>query len=68
MKRFEGGGHGASHGKARCPVMGGGGRITNRAVTGELEPVSDAGLDADGVIKLSAGKKRHALIRGITRS
>jgi len=53
----------ASNGEARRLIKGGGGRINDRAVESETQLVTLADLLADGVIKLSAGKKRHALVR-----
>jgi tyrosyl-tRNA synthetase len=53
----------ASNGEARRLIKGGGARINDMPVTGEMQPVSLADLDAQGQIKLSAGRKRHALVR-----
>ena len=53
----------ASNGEARRLIKGGGGRLNDRAVESETQLVTIADLLADGVIKLSAGKKRHALVR-----
>ncbi|HEY8873381.1 MAG TPA: tyrosine--tRNA ligase [Stellaceae bacterium] len=52
----------ASNGEARRLIKGGGARINDAAVSGETQPVSLADLDAHGRIKLSAGRKRHALV------
>jgi len=52
----------ASNGEARRLIKGGGARLNDAVVTGEMQPVSLADLDAQGRIKLSAGKKRHALV------
>ena len=52
-----------SNGEARRLVRGGGGRINDVVRTDEMEIVSMADTNDDGVIKLSAGKKRHVLIR-----
>jgi tyrosyl-tRNA synthetase len=52
-----------SKGEARRLVKGGGARLNDKAVSDEMRPVTSADLDADGSIKLSAGKKRHALIQ-----
>ena len=54
----------ASNGEARRLIKGGGGRLNNVALADETRPITAADADADGVIKLSAGKKRHALVRG----
>jgi tyrosyl-tRNA synthetase len=53
----------ASNGEARRLIKGGGGRLNDRAVESETQLVTIADLLGDGVIKLSAGKKRHALVR-----
>ena len=55
----------ASNGEARRLVKGGGARINDTPVTDDNHPVTSADLNPDGVIKVSAGKKRHALIRAI---
>ena len=52
-----------SNGEARRLIKGGGARVNDDAVGDEMAKVSLADVTADGVIKLSAGKKRHALIR-----
>jgi tyrosyl-tRNA synthetase len=53
----------ASNGAARRLIKGGGARINDAVVTGETQAVSLADLDPAGHIKLSAGRKRHALVR-----
>ena len=53
----------ASNGEARRLIKGGGGRINDTVIGEETANVTLADLNADGVIKLSAGKKRHALVR-----
>ena len=53
----------ASNGEARRLVKGGGARVNDKPVPGELHPVTLADLDPEGRIKLSAGRKRHALVR-----
>jgi tyrosyl-tRNA synthetase len=52
-----------SNSEARKLIKGGGGRINDAAIDSELRPVTLGDLNADGVIKLSAGKKRHVLVR-----
>jgi len=51
-----------SNGEARRLIKGGGGRLNDIKVEDESRQVTDADLNAEGVIKLSAGKKRHALV------
>jgi tyrosyl-tRNA synthetase len=53
----------ASNGEARRLIKGGGGRLNNRQIVDETAMVGLADSDEDGSIKLSAGKKRHALVR-----
>jgi tyrosyl-tRNA synthetase len=55
----------ASGGEARRLVKGGGARINDAAAGTETRPVTTADLSGDGVVKLSAGKKRHALVRPV---
>ena len=52
-----------SNGEARRLIRGGGARVNGNPVKDEKEPVGTALADAEGVIKLSAGKKRHVLVR-----
>ena len=53
----------ASGGEARRLIRGGGARINDKAIESETRPVTAADLNAEGAIKLSAGKKRHALVK-----
>ena len=53
----------ASKGEARRLIKGGGGRLNDAVIDDETRPITHADANADGIIKLSAGKKRHALIR-----
>ena len=52
-----------SNGEARRLIKGGGARVNDIAIAEELAQVSAADITGDGVIKLSAGRKRHALVR-----
>ena len=52
-----------SKAEARRLVKAGGARLNDAAIDDEMRPVTSADLDAGGTIKLSAGKKRHALIQ-----
>lgn len=52
-----------SNGAARRLIKGGGGRINDSVIDDEMARITAADLNKDGVIKLSAGKKRHALVR-----
>lgn len=51
-----------SNGEARRLIKGGGGRLNDGVITDETRAISTADLNGDGVLKLSAGKKRHTLI------
>ncbi|HUB96721.1 MAG TPA: tyrosine--tRNA ligase [Stellaceae bacterium] len=53
----------ASLGEARRLIRAGGARINDSVVADEGRRVTLADMSADGVIKLSAGRKRHALVR-----
>ena len=52
----------ASNGEARRLIKGGGARLNDTAIGEETQKATLADL-ADGVLKLSAGKKRHALVK-----
>jgi tyrosyl-tRNA synthetase len=55
----------ASNGEARRLIRGGGARINDAIVESETSTISLDHLDPMGMIKLSAGRKRHALVRTI---
>ncbi len=55
----------SSNAEARRLIRGGGARVNDRLLAGETETLSLADLDGEGRIKLSAGKKRHALVRAV---
>ncbi|WP_064685455.1 tyrosine--tRNA ligase [Rhizobium bangladeshense] len=52
-----------SNGEARRHVQGGAVRINDEAVSDERRLIGSEEITADGVIKLSLGKKKHILIR-----
>jgi len=52
----------ASNGEARRQIKGGGLRVNDTAVTDEKMTLTPSDLTAEGVIKLSMGKKRHVLL------
>lgn len=52
----------SSNGEARRLIKGGGGRLNDVKIDDETLKVTDTDVTADGVIKLSSGKKRHALV------
>ncbi len=53
----------ASNGEARRLIKQGGAKVNDAAVTDEAAKVGTADLTPDGAVKLTAGKKRHALIK-----
>ena len=53
----------ASNGEARRHVQGGAVRINDTAISDERRVIGTADVSADGVIKLSLGKKKHILVR-----
>ena len=53
----------ASGGEARRLIRGGGGKVNDVAFADENQHITLSDLNGDGVIKLSAGKKRHALVK-----
>ncbi len=53
----------ASNGEARRLISGGGGRVNDVKLADPEQAVDIGTLADDGTIKLSAGKKRHALVR-----
>ncbi len=52
-----------SNGEARRAVRGGAVRVNDERVTDERMTLTTAHLNEEGVIKLSFGKKRHALLK-----
>ncbi len=53
----------ASNSEARRLIKGGGARVNDAVIGNETAQLTLADVNSDGVIKLSAGKKRHALVR-----
>jgi tyrosyl-tRNA synthetase len=56
-------GFASSNGEARRHVQGGAIRVNDAVVSDERMILTNRMLNADGVIKLSMGKKKHALLR-----
>ena len=54
-----------SNGEARRLIKGGGGRVNDARIADDSATVSLEDLNGQGVIKLSAGRKRHALVRPV---
>ena len=53
----------ASNGEARRLIKGGGARLNDAVIEDENRKITAADLDSDGVVKLSFGKKKHAVVR-----
>jgi len=53
----------SSKGEARRLIKGGGARVNDNQVSAEDQSVSDKDLSGESYIKLSSGKKKHALVR-----
>jgi tyrosyl-tRNA synthetase len=53
----------ASNGEARRLIQGGGGRVNDVAIADPEQTVGSGNIGADGVIKLSAGRKKHVLVQ-----
>ncbi len=54
-----------SRNEARKLIKGGGGRLNDRPIANDAVMVTEADLGSDGTLKLSAGRKRHVLVRAI---
>jgi tyrosyl-tRNA synthetase len=55
----------ASNGEARRLIQQGGGYVNDQAIMDANLPITLEHKNAEGLIKLSAGRKRHALIRPV---
>jgi tyrosyl-tRNA synthetase len=55
----------ASNSEARRLIKGGGARLNDEPIGDEMLAVVEGHVTAAGVIKLSAGKKKHALVRPV---
>ena len=51
-----------SKGEARRLIKGGGARVNGAAVSNEMQKIGTSDMNAEGFIKLTAGKKRHVLV------
>ncbi len=56
-------GFASSNGEARRHVQGGAIRINDKAISDERKLIGTSEITADGVIKVSMGKKKHVLVR-----
>ncbi|MEE9588057.1 MAG: tyrosine--tRNA ligase, partial [Hyphomicrobiaceae bacterium] len=57
----------SSNGEARRHIRGGGARVNDKPISNEQAELSLRDLGAGNVIKLSIGKKRHALVKCVSR-
>ena len=55
----------ASNGEARRQIKGGGLRVNDQAISDEKVLVGPDALTAEGVVKLSLGRKKHILVRPV---
>ena len=55
----------ASNGEARRLIKGGGGRVNDVKIANDAAIIGETDINAEGVIKLSSGKKKHALVRPV---
>jgi tyrosyl-tRNA synthetase len=51
--------------EARKLIKGGGGRLNDKPIASDTVMVRDGDLDGSGTLKLSAGRKRHVIVRAI---
>jgi len=54
-----------SGGEARRLIKGGGARLNDKQISGETDQITLADVAENGALKLSAGKKRHVLIKPV---
>ena len=54
---------GASKGEARRLIKGNGARLNDAPIEDENRRITLADLNAEGVVKLSFGRKKHAVVR-----
>ncbi|MDP1960711.1 MAG: tyrosine--tRNA ligase [Reyranella sp.] len=54
-----------SRNEARKLVKGGGARLNDKPIASDTATVGEGDLDSSGMLKLSAGRKRHVLIRAV---
>ena len=54
-----------SNGEARRLIKGGGGKLNDEKISDETQIITNSNINPQGVIKLSAGKKRHVVINPV---
>ena len=52
-----------SGGEVRRLIRGGGARLNDAVISDEDQQISASDFDAEGKAKLSAGKKRHVILK-----
>jgi tyrosyl-tRNA synthetase len=60
---FHDAGLAASRTEARKLIKGGGGRLNDTPIASDTAIIDEGDLDTEGTLKLSAGRKRHVLVR-----
>ena len=65
VELFRQAGLAASNGEARRLIRGGGARLNDAVLGDEARIVTLADFDREGLLKLSAGRKRHILVRAV---
>jgi tyrosyl-tRNA synthetase len=55
----------ASRNEARKLIKGGGARLNDNPIGADTDIVNDSALDGSGTLKLSAGRKRHVLVKTV---
>ena len=63
LNAFKEAGLAASNGEFRRLLKQNGAKLNDAPITDEAQKITDADLVNNGAAKISAGKKRHALIR-----
>jgi tyrosyl-tRNA synthetase len=51
--------------EARKLIKGGGGRLNDKPIASDTATLGEGDLDPSGTLKLSAGRKRHVLVRAV---
>jgi tyrosyl-tRNA synthetase len=54
-----------SRNEARKLIKGGGARLNDKPIGSDTATVGEGDLDTSGTLKLSAGRKRHVLVRAV---
>ena len=64
-KIFQLSGLASSGGEAKRLIKGGGAKVNDVKVANDSQNITVADINPDGIIKLSAGKKKHALVKAV---